>query len=82
LTGDRAADQFFGVAAGIAFRCVDQRHAERNASAQRFLFNRRWVPSFPKMPRALAKCCDDGAVGEFDCATAAVWHRGESRCTC
>src|SRR5215469_18521763 len=65
LTGNRAADQFFGAAVAVPLRRVDQRHPERKASAQRFFLNGCRVSSLSKMPRALAHCGDDGAAAEL-----------------
>ena len=65
LTGNRAADQFFGAAVAVPLRRVDQRHPERKASAQRFFLNGCRMSSLSKMPRALAQCGDDGAAAEL-----------------
>ena len=68
LIVNHVADQFLGPAVAIVVRCVDQRHAERNACAQRFFFNSGRVFSLRETRRALTERRDDGAIGEL-CGT-------------
>jgi hypothetical protein len=62
LTGDRAADEFLGA---VHFRRVDQRHAERQASAHGFFFIGLRMFPLSQTRRALAQCRDDRAVAKL-----------------
>jgi hypothetical protein len=66
LASDRAADEFLGMAVAVYFRSVDDRHAKRNAGAQRFFLGGWWTPSFAEMPGALTQRWDSGAISEPD----------------
>src|SRR5271166_1515394 len=59
-TSDDASNQFFGA---IRFRRVDQRHAKRNARAQRFFFLSLRMSSLCETCKALAQHRDDRAIG-------------------
>src|SRR3989440_12857587 len=62
LTGNHVTNQFLGAAVGVTSRRIDQRHAERNAWAQRLFFNSRRMSSQSEMRGALTERRDGGAV--------------------
>src|SRR6185437_6750222 len=62
LSGNRFVDEFLGAAAAVIARGIDQRHAERNARAQRLLLNLSRMPSLTEMPATLAERRDGNAV--------------------
>src|SRR5262249_12289442 len=81
LTGNRAADELLGA---VDFRRVDQRHAERDACAQRFLFNGLRMSSLSKTRGPLSQGRDDGAIRKLDrpsCGCADARGRALGECT-
>src|SRR5579863_1866836 len=66
LSGNRMTNELLGAAVAVVARGVDQRHAQRNARAQRLFFDSRRVSSLTEVPAALTQCRDDGAVRECD----------------
>src|SRR5258708_5119739 len=66
LTGNRAAKQFLGSAAfAVISRRVDDRHAERDAGAQRLFLNGQGMAALGERPGALTERGDDRATGKF-----------------
>src|SRR6185437_13454796 len=68
LAGNHVLDQLFGTALTVVARCVNQRHAERKARAQRFFLVVCRTSSLPDMPGALPDGGDTDAVAKLDSA--------------
>src|SRR6516164_1904728 len=62
LTGNHLTNRLLRAAVTVVSRCIDQRHAERNACAQRLLLNSWRVPSLTQMRGALTERWDASAV--------------------
>src|ERR1700729_47397 len=62
LTGNHVIDELFGAALAVVSRRIDQRHAERNAGAQRLFLDIQWMPSLTEVPAALTQRRDGSAV--------------------
>src|SRR5580693_2716286 len=69
LTGNHAADQFFGSAVAVDLRRVDQCHPERKAGAQRFFLSGVRTSPLRETCRALAERRDN-------CSIMKLYHRG------
>src|ERR1700724_260917 len=53
LTGNHVTNELLGAAVAVISRRVDQRHAERNACAQRLFLDSWRMPSLTEVPAAL-----------------------------
>jgi NAD(P)-dependent dehydrogenase (short-subunit alcohol dehydrogenase family) len=79
LTRNDMTYQFLGLAVSVYLRGIDQRHAQRNAFAQRFFLVRFRVSSLAQTRRTLTERRDDGSVMEFDSSFWAVWNGATGR---
>src|ERR1700687_4105554 len=55
LTGNHVTDELLGAAVAVVSRRIDQRHAERNACAQRLFLDSWRMPSLTEVPAALTE---------------------------
>ena len=62
LTGNHVTEELLGTAAAVVTRCIDQRHAHRQAGAQRLFLDSHRMPSLTEVPAALTERRDGGAV--------------------
>src|SRR5271170_3211329 len=62
LSGNYVTNELLRAAVAVVSRRIDQRHAERNACAQRLFLNSFRMPSLAEMPAALTERRNDGAV--------------------
>ena len=62
LTGNDVTNEFLGAAVAVVSRRIDQRHAERDAGAQRLFLDSWRMPSLTEVPAALTERRDGGAV--------------------
>src|SRR5262249_38998722 len=62
LIDNRTTDELLREAVAVISRRVDQRHAERDAGAYRFFFDRLRMLSLREMPGALAERWNSGTV--------------------
>ena len=83
-TRNDISDQFLRIAISIYLGRIDQRHAERDTFAQRFLLNRFRMSSLAQTRRTLTERWHHGSVVEFHGSLRPVWSRatGRSRCSC
>src|SRR6202011_5476758 len=65
LTANRVTYELLGAPVAVVSRRIDQRHAKRNACAQRFFLDRLRMPSLTEVPAALTKRRDGSAVWKF-----------------
>src|ERR1035438_2029865 len=62
LTGNHVTNELLGAAVAVASRRIDQRHAKRNACAQRLFLDSWQMPSLTEVRAALTERRDGGAV--------------------
>src|ERR1700686_986148 len=62
LTGNRVTKELLGAAVAVVSRRIDQRHAERNACAQRLFLDSWRMPCLTEVPAALTERRDGRAV--------------------
>src|ERR1700704_1039298 len=62
LTGNHVTKELLGAAVAVVSRRIDQRHAERNACAQRLFLDSWRMSSLTEMPTALTERRDGSAV--------------------
>src|ERR1700694_6263448 len=55
LTGNHVTNELLGAAVAVVSRRIDQRHAERNACAQRLFLDSWRMPSLTEVPAALTE---------------------------
>jgi hypothetical protein len=81
-TRNDVSDQFLCVAISVNLRRINQRHAQRNAFAQRFFLNRSRMSSLAQTRRTLTERRDDGSVVEFHGSLNPICNNatGRSRC--
>src|ERR1700728_4699084 len=65
LTGNHLTDELLGAAVAVVSRRIDQRHAERNAGAQRLFLDSWRMPSLTEVPAALTERRYGSAVGKL-----------------
>src|SRR5256885_14368322 len=54
-TGNHVTNELLGAAVAVVSRRIDQRHAERNACAQRLFLDSLRMPSLTEVPAALTE---------------------------
>src|ERR1700680_1589956 len=62
LTGNHVTNELLGAAVAVVSRRIDQRHAERNACAQRLFLDNWRMPCLTEVPAALTERRDGRAV--------------------
>src|ERR1700693_4307648 len=65
LTGNHVINELLGAAVAVVSRRVDQRHAERNAGAQRLFLDSQRMPPLDEVPAALSDGGDGSAVRQL-----------------
>src|SRR5665213_405560 len=66
LTGNHATDKLLRAPIPVISGSIDQRHTERNARANRLLFNGRRMPSLPQVPGALTERWYSGPIRQVN----------------
>src|ERR1700704_4827161 len=84
LTGNHATNQFLGAAVAVVSRRIDQRHAERNACAQRLFLDGWRMPFLTEVPAALTERRDGRAVRKLYGTRSSIRRRASTRnlCSC
>src|ERR1700687_1373977 len=84
LTGNHVTDELLGAAVAVVSRRIDQRHAERNACAQRLVLNSFRMPSLTKVPAALTERRNGSAVWKLYGTRCRLWCRASTNnlCSC
>src|SRR4029077_6557296 len=79
LTGNHVTDELLGAAAAVVSRRIDQRHAERNACAQRLVLNSWRMPSLTEVPAALTERRNGSAVWKLYGTRSRLRRRASTR---
>src|ERR1700733_1180413 len=79
LTGNHLTDELLGAAVAVVSRRIDQRHAERNAGAQRLFLDSWRMPSLTEVPAALTERRHGSAVWKLYGTRSRVRRRARTR---
>src|SRR3984885_8978499 len=82
LTGNHLTDELLGAAVAVISRRIDQRHAERNACAQRLFLDSWRMPCLTEVPAALTERRDGSAVRKLDGTHSRLRRRASTRILC
>src|SRR3981081_1124675 len=84
LTGNHVTNELLGAAVAVVSRRIDQRHAERNACAQRLFLDGWRMPFLTEVPTALAERRDGRAVRKLYGTRSSIRRRASTRnlCSC
>src|SRR6266481_9411424 len=84
LTGNHMTKELLGAAVAVVSRRIDQRHAERNACAQRLFLDSCRMPSLTEVPAALTERRDGRAVWKLYGTRSGLRRRASAKnlCTC
>src|ERR1039457_422601 len=75
LTGNHVTNELLGAAIAVVSRRIDQRHAERNACAQRLFLDSCRMPSLTEVPATLTEGRDGSAVRKLYGARSRIRRR-------
>src|ERR1700674_733082 len=82
LTGNRVTKELLGAAVAVVSRRIDQRHAERNACAQRLFLDSWRMPCLTEVPAALTERRDGRAVWKLYFTRNRLRRRARTKILC